>query len=323
METETRCIIKNFKCDNCTTRFKKLVQYQITRTTCSNCGREGAEVLEENEFNREGSDRTYRIAFDHTDENFERQYHPRTDVLDRDPTNIYGDPQRRVIRQVEAPRRIPSATSRRPEISQTTVRPQPSPIRVSTEQPRPRRINFIQQFFIPYTISPFNGNVRRQAQPTTTDFFSEIFLIPTTEFFSDNFASNFSSNFENPLTRIIFLQSMQNQPTGTPPASKTAISKLKKFNMRDEFCKKNEKGVMECPECSVCMAEIKLKEVTVLIPCGHMYHETCIMKWLDMHNSCPVCRYELPTDDQDYERSKQARQNNHDNANGDTQNVRT
>jgi len=83
--------------------------------------------------------------------------------------------------------------------------------------------------------------------------------------------------------------------------------------MGEEYCKKDEKGVLEYPSCSVCLTQIEKDAETILVPCGHMFHEPCILKWLDIHNTCPVCRFELPTDDEDYERARQQRAPNSSN----------
>ena len=42
----------------------------------------------------------------------------------------------------------------------------------------------------------------------------------------------------------------------------------------------------------------------MLMPCEHMFHEVCVVTWLENRNSCPECRYELRTDDERYESKK-------------------
>ena len=100
---------------------------------------------------------------------------------------------------------------------------------------------------------------------------------------------------------------IENDPNryGPPPASKSAISSLKKKQVQDYQGSK--------VECCVCLEKIadynqedlKPEDQTVIeMPCDHTFHEACLLPWLKQHNSCPSCRFELPTDDKDYERQK-------------------
>ncbi|CAK9319310.1 unnamed protein product, partial [Citrullus colocynthis] len=42
-------------------------------------------------------------------------------------------------------------------------------------------------------------------------------------------------------------------------------------------------------DCSICWDESGCEKREVIrIPCGHVYHESCIFKWLKDHSSCPL-----------------------------------
>ncbi|KAH6565620.1 hypothetical protein BASA62_007120 [Batrachochytrium salamandrivorans] len=52
--------------------------------------------------------------------------------------------------------------------------------------------------------------------------------------------------------------------------------------------------------CSICLDGLHGSADLSLMPCGHIYHRPCILKWLKESNMCPYCRFELMTDCEDY-----------------------
>lgn len=50
-------------------------------------------------------------------------------------------------------------------------------------------------------------------------------------------------------------------------------------------------------DCSVCLTEFKPESEINHLPCGHIFHNVCLEKWLDYWNfTCPLCRTPLLPD---------------------------
>ena len=69
---------------------------------------------------------------------------------------------------------------------------------------------------------------------------------------------------------------------------------------------------------NACREDLLVGDEVQIMPCndGHVFHPPCLKPWLVEHNSCPVCRHELPTDDDKYERRKEREREDAEGAKG-------
>lgn len=58
-------------------------------------------------------------------------------------------------------------------------------------------------------------------------------------------------------------------------------------------CLNSQEGIKEDDKlmCSICIGEYEIDETITLTPgCKHMFHNTCIVAWLDTKMQCPFCK---------------------------------
>ncbi|MCL7050662.1 hypothetical protein MKW94_024895 [Papaver nudicaule] len=65
------------------------------------------------------------------------------------------------------------------------------------------------------------------------------------------------------------------------PVSQSWIDRLERMRYRqgeDEAC------------CCVCIEGVSAVDEVIKIPCSHILHSDCLVRWLQIDNSCPLCR---------------------------------
>ncbi|CAA2955566.1 E3 ubiquitin- ligase Praja-2 [Olea europaea subsp. europaea] len=161
------------------------------------------------------------------------------------------------------------------------------------------RINWHRQRSSPEFDDTFRMRVSDRTQTRTADYFTNF-----QELERQNYVGNAgdyldSRGFENLLEHLAGTDSSRR---GAPPAATSIVNNLPRVIINENHDNLDDLA------CAICKDSLIAGTVVNQLPCFHIYHPSCILPWLTAHNSCPLCRYELPTDDKDYEEKKRDRE---------------
>jgi len=184
--------------------------------------------------------------------------------------------------------------------------PQPGTSTQTTTLPNGDQITITTQVFIVDPTQPAHLPFQFAILP---DQAAVPFLFPTALFTGpaeepgENSSARGRYRF-HPYIRII---PIGGQPSfqGQPPASTLAISLLKKFPSTTT----NIPSALTTESCVVCQDTLltsdqdkqdKQDVELCQMPCQHVFHSSCLLPWLKRSNTCPTCRWEISTDNSEY-----------------------
>uniref|UniRef100_A0A8C0VAC2 RING-type E3 ubiquitin transferase n=1 Tax=Cyanistes caeruleus TaxID=156563 RepID=A0A8C0VAC2_CYACU len=135
------------------------------------------------------------------------------------------------------------------------------------------------------------GSSRPDRSPAIEGIIQQIFA----GFFANSAVPGSQHPFScNPASRHRIFPSLQLlgqlENTGPPPADKEKISSLPTVPVTQEQV---DTGL----ECPVCKEDYAVAEQVRQLPCNHIFHSSCIVPWLELHDTCPVCRKSLKGED--------------------------
>ncbi|KAL6146536.1 hypothetical protein ACLB2K_057214 [Fragaria x ananassa] len=73
------------------------------------------------------------------------------------------------------------------------------------------------------------------------------------------------------------------------PASRSFIQGLEPVPFDNDI-------IARSPYCTVCLEDFEQQGPITQLPCTHHFHLHCIVQCLEVNHMCPLCRYEMPID---------------------------
>lgn len=74
----------------------------------------------------------------------------------------------------------------------------------------------------------------------------------------------------------------------TVPADRSSVFELVRFKVLGP-------DMDRLDQCMICVGEMFLAEEATTLPCSHVFHSSCIEKWLQVGHKCPLCGFKLPS----------------------------
>ncbi|XP_044498020.1 uncharacterized protein LOC123220077 [Mangifera indica] len=187
-----------------------------------------------------------------------------------------------------------------PDVEEDTVEstvaiPQPRNIFNSSPSQGSGSVNTHRQVQSPEFQGVLDRRIRERRQRLTRNIFGnleELELHPYNWNYGDYFETR---GFDELLEH---LAETDNSRRGAPPAAVSFVNSLPCVTINEEHVKHSDLA------CAICKDVLTIGTKVNQLPCLHLYHQPCILPWLNARNSCPLCRYELPTDDKEYEEGK-------------------
>lgn len=116
----------------------------------------------------------------------------------------------------------------------------------------------------------------------------------------NQFVNNFNQQFtpDDALLEMVRRMSLaEHERNQNNAACPEAVAKLPIIEIEEKHCKPVQTATfkkLEPPTCAICVEQIQMGFKGMFVPCGHIYHPDCLNPWFKTHNSCPICRHELP-----------------------------
>ncbi|KAH8556301.1 hypothetical protein BGW37DRAFT_471880 [Umbelopsis sp. PMI_123] len=86
------------------------------------------------------------------------------------------------------------------------------------------------------------------------------------------------------------LDEAQTNAKGPPPASDRFIKSLPRVKLD---------SLSSDEACIICKENFhESQSVVTKMPCHHYFDQECLLPWLQLHNTCPMCRYTVETEEQ-------------------------